>query len=210
MTQRQITLVNKSATATSLAVLQGGSEQQAGIVAWLAKYAYPDTQIRFTWDDTDLCFVWAGTGQLSPGVVVDASQVVPTALNEGNVIDLSYDSKNRTFYFHNQQTGGQPGSLTIRQDSSIPPNAIAAGIGMSGKPTLVMQANPNMYTTFQPRTAYFLAFGAITQGEIIDTQTTPLHAIEFPPNVVALTATLGPDNQWTVVSDILTTVTSDE
>jgi rhizosphere induced protein len=209
MTQRQITLVNNSASPTSLAVLQGGSEQ-SGVVAWLAKYAYPNTQIRFTWDDTDLCFVWAGTGQLSPGVLIEASQVVSTSLNEGNVIDLSYDSKNRTFYFHNQQTGGQPGSLTIRQDSTVPPNAIAVGIGMSGKPTFVMQANPNMYTTFQPRPTYYLAFGAITQSEVVDTQVVQTQEIAFPPNVVALTATLGADNQWTVVSDILSTVTSDE
>ena len=208
MTQRQLTLVNKSASPTSLAVLQGNSEQ-SGVVAWLAKYAYPDTQIRFTWDDNDFCFVWAGTGQLSPGVLIEASQVVPATLTEGNFIDLSYDSKNRTFFFHDQQTGDRAGSLTIRQDTSVPPNAVAAGIGMAGKPTLVVQASPNMITTFQPRTAYYLAFGAITQGEIVDTQVVQPYAIEFPPNVVALTATLGPDNQWTVVSDISTTVTSD-
>lgn len=209
MTQRQITLVNNSATATSLAVLQGSGEQP-GNVAWLVKYAYPGTQVRFTWDDADYSFVWAGTGQLSPGIVVESSQVVPATPVEGNVIDLSYDSRNRTFYFHNQQTGGQMGMLSIRQDSSIPANAIAAGIGMAGKPTLVVQASPNMYTTFQPRPAYFLAFGAITQGEIVDPQTLPTQAVEFPPNVVALTATLGPTNTWTVVSDILTTITADE
>ena len=59
MTQRQITLVNNSTAPTALALLQGDS------VIWLAKYAYPGTQVRFTWDDTDYCFVWAGTGQVS-------------------------------------------------------------------------------------------------------------------------------------------------
>jgi len=48
------------------------------------------------------------------------------------------------------------------------------------------------------------------QGQLLDLSTLPrLQSVEFPPNVYALTATLGPDNQWTVVSDILTTADSD-
>jgi hypothetical protein len=210
MTQLQITLVNNSTAPTSLAVLQNATESNGGVVAWLAKYVYPNAQVRFTWDSTSLCFVWAGTGQISPGVSVDASQIVSTSLTEGNVISLSYDSKNRTFFFHDQTDGGQPGTLSIRNDSSIPQNAVAVGIGMASKPTLVMQAQPNMNYQFMPRPSYALAFGAITQGTIVDLQAITPHPVEFPPNVVALTATLGPDHQWTVVSDILATVTSDE
>lgn len=209
MTQRQITLINNSSAPTSLAVLQN-TNSGGGVVAWLAKYVYPNAQVRFTWDDSSLCFVWAGTGQISPGVAVDASQIVAANVNDANLISLSYDAKNRTFFFHDQSGNGQAGTLTIRTDTSIPTDAIATGIGMSDKPTLVMQAQPNMNYQFSPRPSYALAFGAITQGTIVDLHAITPQPVEFPPNVVALTATLGADHQWTVVSDILTTVTVDE
>lgn len=210
MTQRQITLVNNSTAATSLAVLQtSGQDEHGGSLAWLAKYAYPGTQVRFTWDDTDLSFVWAGTGQLTPGVVIEVSQVVPATPDGGNAIDLSYDAPNRTFFLHNQRTGDRPGTLTVSADSSLPVNAAAVGIGMSGKPTFVTAAQPNMNYVFTPRPTYFLAFGSLTQGAVIDAAA-PVHPVEFPPNVYALTATLGADHQWTVVSDILVMLDTDE
>lgn len=207
MTQRYLTLVNNSSSATSLVVLQNANDRDS--VAWLAKYAYPGTQIRFSWDDTDLCFVWAGADHLSPGVVVEVSQIIPAQLDQGNQIDLAYDARNRTFDFRNQRSGGNPGTLTIRTDASVPSNAVALGIGMAEQPTAVVQAQPNMNYTFMPRTTYYIAFGAIEQGEIVDTESLFCQPIEFPPNVVALTATLGPNLQWTVTSNILSTATTE-
>lgn len=204
MTQRQITLVNNSRSPTALALLQGDS------VIWLAKYAYPGTQVRFTWDDADYCFVWAGTATVSPGVILDVSQVVQAQLTQDNQIDFSYDATNRTFFFSKQQNGPQPGTLMIRADNTLPVNAVAVGIGMAGKPSAVLPAQPNMMYSFQPRPDYRLAFGNLTQSEIVDPETLPTQAVSFPPNVYALTATLGEDNQWTVVSDILSKIDADE
>lgn len=210
MTQRQITLINNSTMPTALAVLQNPAEHNNLAVAWLAKYAYPGTQVRFTWDDADLCFVWAGTGQLSPGIIVDASQIVPANLQQNNGITLSYDAQNRTFRLHDPKNGGAPGTLFVQQDATIPMNAVATGIGMAGKASTVVQAMPNMITMFTPRPGYFLCFGNLVQGQLLDLSSlTQPQPVEFPPNVYALTATLGPDNQWTVVSDILTTADSD-
>jgi len=195
---------------TALAVLQTAPEHGSPTVAWLAKYTYPGTQVRFTWDDADLCFVWAGTGQLSPGIVVDASQIVPADPQQNNGIILSYDAQNRTFLLHDPKDSGRPGTLFVQQDTTIPMNAVATGIGMAGKASMVVQAMPNMTPTFTPRPGYFLCFGNLVQGQLLDLSTLPrLQSVEFPPNVYALTATLGPDNQWTVVSDILTTADSD-
>lgn len=197
MTQRQITLVNNSATPTALALLQDDS------VIWLAKYAYPGAQVRFSWDDADHCFVWAGAGQVSPGVVLDVSQVVPADLAESNQISFSYDVPNRTFYFSKQQSGSPSGIFAIRADDTVPVGAVVVGIGMAGKPSAVRPAQPNMMYSFMPRPDYQLAFGNLTQSEIIDPQTLPTHPVSFPPNVYALTATLGEDQQWTVQPDIL-------
>ena len=209
MTQRQITLVNNSTSPTSLALLQNANEH-GNVVAWLAKYAYPGTQVRFTWDDADLCFVWAGTSQLSPGVVLDVSQVVPAGANANNAIDFSYDAANRTFYLHNLRDGNRPNTMTVTADNTLPVNAVAVGIGMAGKPTLVMQAQPNMNYQFTLQPTYFLAFGNITQSAVVDADALHPQKIEFPPNVVALTATLGADNNWTVVSDILAMAQTDD
>lgn len=209
MTQRQITLVNNSTAPTSLALLQNASEQ-GNVVAWLAKYAYPGTQVRFTWDDTDLCFVWAGTSQLSPGVVLDVSQVVPAGANANNAIDFSYDAANRTFYLHNLRDGNRPNTMTVTADNTLPVNAVAVGIGMAGKPTFVLQAQPNMNYQFTPQPTYFLAFGNITQSAVVDADAVNSQKVEFPPNVFALTATLGADNNWTVVSDILAMAQTDD
>jgi hypothetical protein len=210
MTQRQITLINNSTMPTALAVLQSQAGHGNIAVAWMAKYAYPGTQVRFTWDDTDLCFVWAGTGQLSPGIIVDAAQVVPADLQEGNYVKLSYDAQNRTFHFHAPTEGAPPGTLAIQQDMTIPANAIATGIGMAGKASMVVQAQPNMNTAFAARPGYQLCFGNLVQSQLLDLSTlTQPQPVDFPPNVYALTATLGPDNQWTVVSDILTTADTD-
>lgn len=208
MTQRQITLVNNSASPTALAILQN-ADANRGVVAWLAKYAYPGMQIRFTWDDDTLCFVWAATGQVAPGVIVDVSQTFATNPVEGNQIELSYDLAHRTFFFRDPQNG-RPGTLSIRQDNTLPVNAVVAGIGMAGKPTVVAQANPNLMTTFMLKSGYFLAAGAFAQGEVIDTDAVRCHPVAFPPNVFALTATLDADGQWSVVSDILTTLADDE
>lgn len=204
MTQRQITLVNHSATPTALALLQGNS------VVWLAKYAYPGTQVRFSWDDSDHCFVWAGSSRLSPGVILDVSQVVPTSLGPGNQIDFAYDAPNRTFFFSNQRDTQPQGSLLIRANNTVPVNAVVVGIGMAGKPTYVASAQPNMSYSFQPRADYRLAFGNLTQSEVINPDELPTQAVSFPPNVYALTATLNPDNSWTVESDILSKADIDE
>ncbi len=209
MTQRQITLVNNSTSPTSLALLQNANEH-GNVVAWLAKYAYPGTQVRFTWDDADLCFVWAGTSQLSPGVVLDVSQVVPAGANANNAIDFSYDAANRTFYLHNLRDGNRPNTMTVTADNTLPVNAVAVGIGMASKPTVVMQAQPNMNYQFTPQPTYFLAFGNITQSAVVDADTLHPQQIEFPPNVFALTATLGADNNWTVVPDILAMAQTDD
>jgi hypothetical protein len=205
MASRTLNFVNNSNVPGSFMVfqqLEGG--YQLNSLAWFARYAYPNTTLRFDWDDAAYDFVWAASGNITPGIVINASQVVPANLSAGNQISFSYDAANRTFNLHNLSSGSPAGTLAVRQDSSIPMNAVAVGIGMSGAPTVVVQGSPNMTVTFTPRPTYWVAFGTFQQGQLLDieTITQPVQVV-FPPNVVSMTATLNADNTFTISQNIL-------
>jgi hypothetical protein len=206
MSQLQLILVNNSPNAGNLVVYQRlGAGSFATPLAWFSKYVYPDTQVSFSWDPTDYDFVWAGTGQVTSGVVFDASQVVPAKLGTSNQITLSYDSVNHVFYFNHQTAGQQASTFTIIQDSSLPLNAAAIGIGMAGRATFAVQAMPNMTVQIAPTAAtYWVTFGTIQQGEFftVEKALTPVE-VTFPLNVNSMTVTLNADNTWTVTSNIL-------
>ena len=210
MTQRQLTLINNSTNAGNLIVYQSMSENFMNSLAWFSKYAYPNTKVQVSWDDTAYDFVWAGAGQVTPGIVFSAAQVVPANLTSTNQIKFSYDGPNKTFFFHDQQAGQQQGTLMISQDTTIPMNAVSVGIGMSGQPTFAVQAQPNMNVVFTPRTQYWVAFGTFQQGEVLDVETLNAVQVEFPPNVTSMTATLNADNTWTVTQNILARAEAEE
>jgi hypothetical protein len=200
----QLTLVNNSGKPGNLFAFQRyGSLRQS--LAWLSKYAYPGTQVDYFWDPSSLCFVWSGTGKLGPGVVIDVAQFVPAAISGTNQITLSYDAEHRTFYFHDQGQGPQSGQLFIRQDTTIPAHSASVGVGLANKATLVFDVSPNLMTVIDTRaTTLWVAFGDYQQGQYIE-DVEALGAVEvtFPPNVVAMTATIDADGRWTVVENVL-------
>ena len=205
MTQLQLILVNNSPNAGNLVVYQQFGSEQPNPLAWFSKYVYPGTQVSFSWDPTDYDFVWAGTGELTPGVVFEASQVVPAKLATSNQITLSYDLENHVFYFNHQTAGQQANVFTIMEDSSLPMNAAAAGIGMAGRATFAVQAGPNLKVEITPSGAsYWVTFGKIQQGEFFTAaNSVPPVEVEFPVNVNSMTVTLNADNTWTVKPNIL-------
>ena len=203
MASRTLNLVNNSSTAGSLMVFQQLGQGNSSL-AWFARYAYPGTTLRFDWDDSAYDFVWSACGQITPGITITASQTVAADLASGNQIAFSYDSANRTFNLHDRSSGQPSGTLIVRQDNSIPGNAVAVGIGMSGAPTVVVQGQPNMTLMFTPKPTYWVAFGTFQQGQVLDIEsiTQPVQ-VEFPYNVVSMTATLNADMTWAITSNIL-------
>lgn len=206
MSQLQLILVNNSPNAGNIVVYQQlGPEPSTNPLAWFSKYVYPNTQVSFSWNPADYDFVWAGTGKITSGVVFDASQVVPASLGSTNQITLSYDSVNHVFFFNHQTAGQQANAFTILEDSSLPANAAAVGIGMAGRATFAVQAMPNMTVQISPaNTTYWVTFGEAQQGEFITVETLlPPVQVQFPPNVNSMTVTLNADNTWTVTPNIL-------
>ena len=202
----QLILVNNSKDPGSLVVYQQyGPEKQSNPLAWFAKYVYPLTQVSFSWDPTDLDFVWSATGKLEPGVVFEASQVVPANLGSTNEITFSYDGTNHVFYFNGLRTGQQQGVFTIVQDGSLPLNAAAVGIGMAGRATFAIQAEPDLTVTIASgNPTYWVTFAqSMQQGEVmISTALAPVQVV-FPMNVNSMTVTLNADNTWTVEPNIM-------
>lgn len=208
MAEYKLILVNNSTQPGNLIIYQTLGQTQmppSYTLAWFSKYAYPGTQLSFQWDPTDFDFVWSGTGEIAPGVVFQAAQVVPANLQNSNQITLAYDGTNHVFFFKDQQQGQQQGMFTILEDSSIPPNGAAVGIGMAGNATVAIQAQPNMNVQMTATgLKYWVTFGNIQEGEFFSAgQTVTPAEITFPPNVNSMTVTLNPDNTWSVYSNIM-------
>jgi hypothetical protein len=73
---------------------------------------------------------------------------------------------------------------------------------MSGSGTFVVPASPNLNLVFTPHPKYWVTAGTFATGEVLDSeQLTNTAAVEFPPGVYAMVATLQLDNTWTVQPD---------
>lgn len=174
-------------------------DMQAGnvlSVAWITKFTHPASVASFIWS-LNYNFVWSETGYLSPGILFASSQILPADLNETNYVELTYS--NGAYNFRNQKASGVSGNLQITQDNTIPLKQAMVGIGMSGSPTFVVNAQPNMNLTFTPHPEYWIAFGNFNAGEVIDVQAISNAAkIDFPPGIVAMNVTLNQDNTWEI------------
>ena len=133
------------------------------------------------------------------GVVFDAAQTFPADLSTTN--QITFSQVRDVFNFSEQKAGPRSGSLFVQQDATVPANVASVGIGMSGAGTFVVASQPNMENIFTPHPKYWITFGNYIVGQVLDiTSITQSAALEFPPSVYSLTATLNPDNRWTVTS----------
>lgn len=163
-------------------------------LAWLTKRLHTNSTVVFDWD-IDYSFVWSETGKLKPKVHFNASQVLQADLSDNNKVTFDYDGA----YMFTDQTSGAEGELHIKENSTIPMKMASVGIGMSGKGTFVVQAQPNENLSFRPHPKYWITFGNFTEGMVLDiTEITNDKEIVFPPNVYSMTAILNQDNSWTV------------
>jgi len=205
MALKQLVLVNNSKQPGNL-IIYHKYEGPYTPVAWFSKYAYTGGHVKFSWNPWDFCFVWGATADIGPGTAFEAGQTVPANVNDARVVNFSYDSEHRTFYFTplSPEESGHFRPFTVRQDGSIPPNAAAVGIGIAERVTCAVQASPNMWVEIDPRGTTWVTFGAPKQGELFDLNDVlePVQ-IEFRPNIDSLTVTLNADNTWSVKENIM-------
>ncbi len=193
--QYSLFFVNHSINHGSACIYQvlNAPPQNASVVAWLVEYAFPTSAVSLEWNPT-YAFVWSQTGELLPGAMIGASQVWSASVPE----QVTLTSGEGTFTFENQKAGNTPGTLDILQDGTIPLNEAAVGIGMAGAATCVVQAEPNITTSFPPLAQYWVTFGNYTSGQILNLPISNAVQVTFPANVYSMTATISSQNSITV------------
>lgn len=199
MTQYSLNFINLSLNPGSVCIYQTHPEtgvQSVLPIAWLTRHVYPTGQVSFDWNDK-YSFVWAETGYLAPGVKFFANQIWSADLSEQNMVSLSYT--NSAYTFENLRQGPVAGSLYVDQDDSLPLNLASIGIGMSGRSTYAVQAQPNMHLIFTPKPNYWITFGNFREGEVLDLRTiTNYKKVTYSNNINSMTAILNEDNTWTI------------
>lgn len=175
--------------------------QQPSDVFSLAWFASPyklakGAKISFTWS-IDYSFVWGNSGVVMPGVNYQAGAVVPCDLTGANQTTFSYN--NNTPDLSTPVTGGQAGSLTVNQSSTVPNAVFGTGIGMSGQGAFVQQALANAPQIYTPTPKYWIAAATSIQMGVVLAQTITQNAqITFPSNTYKMYATLSDQQIWTV------------
>jgi rhizosphere induced protein len=194
-----LTLKNESGSTWSFYVFQQLPQQSADVfsLAWFASETQivSGGQVIFQWD-VDYGFVWSETGQVIPGVVFNASQVIPADPSSANL--TTFSDVNNTPSLSTAAQGSPEGTLVISQDGTIPANKFAVGICMSGAGTFVVPGKMNVKASFTPTPPYWIAAGTQQQvGTILDiTQQTQAQQVEFPANTYELTYILNGSNVW--------------
>lgn len=202
-TQYALSVANNSSDYVDLCVYQTQpnlSLRNVMSLAWFAEPAWPTTTVKFEWT-INYSFVWDQTGMLIPGVVFDASQSWPADPSNitNNQVYFTYSQNAYTFQPSTLVQAPEVGNLYIQESGTIPLKEASVGIGMSGAGTFVVQAEPNKNLVFSPHPEYWITAGTFQPGQVLDVeQITNSAALQFPPGVFELDATLNLDNTWTV------------
>lgn len=194
-----INFTNNSNSAGDFCVFQQNpNSPNPGVfpLAWRVEFGRPGTRLAISWN-TELYFFWAKTGELQPGVIFNPGENAPTSMAERNEITLTKADGN--YKFIEQRNGYQQGSLSIITDVNTAIHQASVGIGISGAPVLAVQAQPNMRFQFTPHFEYWVTFGDLRQGQVLDPSeiSNPVK-VDFPHGIFSMNATLNMDNNWTI------------
>lgn len=197
-----VTIMNESALDGMNAILfqeTPSLPSDAVTLAWMSKMCHPSTSVEYQWN-IDYSFVWGQVGTLVPGTQFVAGQILAADLIENNLVTLSYVDGG--FEFGPLGSSGKNGSLTIKEDGSVPgPGSVdqgSVGIGMSGAGTFVVPTLTNAGVEFDPKPTYWVAFGSFASSEVMDISelTTPAQ-VTYPDGLTSAKAVYD-GKEWTI------------
>lgn len=198
MTRYTLKVKNNSSIATSFCVFMMLSEEQTQnssphTLAWMVKYAEPNTMVSFSWNDI-FNVIWSQPGNhLQLGVVCDvrepdfsslnqsikvsvaASQCIDVNLPEKGCTTLQYNKKQSSYCFSELKKSNS-GQIITKCNSEVPNSkatspqiAAGVGIGLSGSGLFLIETQPNLPFMWPvPPFKFYLSFGSVKWGEIID------------------------------------------
>ena len=196
--QLSLNVINNSSSPISACLYQQPPNQQPGVfpVVWLSAPLYPGMRRNFAWSNNDYSFVWAETGGLIPGITFNPSQMTPASI--GDQITFSVNGSGGYAQFTNPTPSPSP-NLTITDGGNISPGHYAVGVGLSGSPVYVVQAQPNMaYPFAPPSNRIYLFAGNCQTGEVLNTQTISNAVLITYSGQTQATATLQMNGMWNV------------
>jgi hypothetical protein len=165
----QAILVNASKSRTSIALwMTLAKSPDTKPVAWISALLAPGSYSIFKWGST-YEYVWADTGTLIQGKTIGvAERMTATA----PTVQLQKHGAGYRFVAVNGQAKA-PGDLTISTTGDIPQNRLSiginlridSGIGQPGDAVNVVQAQPNLDSTWTVGERYFANFGSVAQSE---------------------------------------------
>lgn len=169
-------------------------------LVWFSKRAHPETVLKFKWD-IEYGFTWSEQGILVPGVVFEASQIIPTDPSDLSLNSIGFTRTDSAFKFEETTEPTTQGRLGISCDELIPARTASIGVAMSGKSAFACTASPNMKYTFRPHPRYWIAFGKFEEGEVIDlNRMTRKFEVKFRENQYDKSIRLTETNTWVDLS----------
>lgn len=204
---RKLTLIfeNQSSLTSHLCVYQSPpktSPSEAMTVAWFcqpfpAKLKEGKSQVILNWiEPENYDFIWLQKGQLTSDISFTVSQILPAERKTKNEVTLTQSSLD-VYSFTQQKQGSKPNILVVHQDQTITSHQVFVGISMAGNATALVQALPNVTTTFEvsQNPEYWIFWGNYKTGQILNiNQINNKEKIEFKGNLTSVIAILREDN----------------
>jgi hypothetical protein len=203
LNQYSLTVINNSEmsrpTFAVFTVLPSMATNDSVSLAWLTQLINQHNQYRFTWDIT-WQFAWAAQGIAADYQWNGSGTLAANPLSSSQCAALfDYDGD-----FELLPTDGNADGthLSITDSPRVPRPSVkpsSVGLTLDGKAVCAIDAGPNLLHSFTLHPTYYIDAGNYVNGQMVDVDAvTAFQELAYEGGNTALTATLSPDNTWTV------------
>lgn len=186
-------------TFAVFAKLPNTSDYATLSLAWLTRQINAGNHYEFTWN-INWGFAWAsqGTGDGYQWTGRGSLPADPTSASKCKAV-FSYDGD---FVMTSGLRDPNGSTLWIYDDPSVPlpsRERSSVAVTLDGNSVCATDAGPNLNQTFTLHPTYYINAGQYVKGQMVDgSSVAAFQELKYEGRNRSLTATLGPDNTWTV------------